>query len=225
MIKLIVFDWDDVFTLGSKDGYFRCYHETLVDLEVHLDPEVEKKRILAKWSQPHREELRELLKENPELLDEACDIYEKKLFGGVFVDSLRFVEGGIDLLIRLNKKYKLAIATGVNPKLLREEIFTKFKVPDVFSQIISTYDIDSPNNHKPHPFMLEEIMRAQKALPKETILVGDAKTDVQMAQAAAVTPIVVLTGHLNEKEAEALGVKHVVRDVTLIEPVLGKLSS
>lgn len=38
MIKLIIFDWDDVFTLGSKEGYVYWLHETLVKLNIHLDP-------------------------------------------------------------------------------------------------------------------------------------------------------------------------------------------
>ena len=46
MLKVIIFDWDDVFTIGSKDGYFACYHETLVDLGVSMSPKEEKKEFL-----------------------------------------------------------------------------------------------------------------------------------------------------------------------------------
>ena len=67
MIKLIIFDWDDVFTLGSKEGYFACYHKAINGVGVHLSPEEEHKRILAKWSRTFREELKELLKEHPEI--------------------------------------------------------------------------------------------------------------------------------------------------------------
>ena len=56
-IKLLIFDWDDVFTLGSKEGYFACYHETLIGLGVNLNAKEERKRILKKWGQPHQEEL------------------------------------------------------------------------------------------------------------------------------------------------------------------------
>jgi phosphoglycolate phosphatase-like HAD superfamily hydrolase len=70
--------------------------------------------------------------------------------------------------------------------------------------------------------MLKKIMQAQGVLPTETIMVGDAGNDVIMAQAAGVEPIVVLTGHLNEREAHALGVRHVIPDVTKIEDVLSR---
>lgn len=62
MIKLIIFDWYDVFTLGSKEGYFKCYHEALAEVGVYLKPEEEKKRIFAKLGKHHKEELKELLK-------------------------------------------------------------------------------------------------------------------------------------------------------------------
>ena len=167
--------------------------------------------------------MRDLLKEKPELLDRACKIYEEKLFGNTFVSSLSTIKGTVEMLQRLSKKYVLCVATGLHPKILRERVMPKFNIPQVFSQVISTYDIDDVEKHKPHPFMVEEILRKQKITPKEAIVVGDAKGDVLMAIAAGVTPVVVLTGHLNRKEAEELNVAHVIDDVTKLEDVLAKL--
>ena len=223
MIKLIIFDWDDVFTLGSKEGYFACYHMTLEKLGVCLDPKEEKKRILAKWSQSYREELRELLKENPSLLDEACEIYRKKLFGGTFINALKVLDGTVELLEKLKEKYILCLATGAHPKILKEQVMPKFNIPNVFSQIITSTDIKDIERQKPNSFMLEQIMKKQKARPQETVFVGDARTDVLMARNAGVTPIVVLTGHLSKKEAEELKVDYIIADVTHLEEVLEKL--
>lgn len=220
MTRLIIFDWDDVFTLGSKEGYIKCLHETLVDLDVHLDPTEERKRILATWSQPHRAELKNLLRERPELVDRACEVYEEKFFGGTFVESLKMVEGSIDLLNRLRGNYILAIATGAHPRVLKEKVMPRFHVPDVFAQIISGYEIDEPEKQKPHPYMLEEIMNTQGAKPEETIFVGDARSDVLMARNASVRPVVVLTGHLNKAGAEALGVKDILPTVSDLEQIL-----
>ncbi len=223
-IKLIIFDWDDVFTLGSKEGYFKCYHETLEELGVKLNPEEEKKRILAKWSQPHREELRELLKEKPELLNHACNIYEKKLFGNAFIDCLSLVPGAIELLHRLSKKYILTVATGLNSTIMKERIIPKFNVPNVFSQIISTYDIENPKNHKPSPYIANKILKHHVVLSDEALLVGDAKNDILMAQSANIVPVVVLTGHLNKKEAKELNVKYIIKSVIQIEKVLDEIN-
>ncbi len=223
MIKLIIFDWDDVFTLGSKEGYITCLHQTLVDLGVQLDPEEEHKRILATWSHPHREELNNLLREKPELLDRACELYEEKFFGGIFVKMLTYVEGANELLVELSKTYQLAVATGAHPEVLKNQVMPKFQVPDVFAQIISGYELDDADKNKPHPFMLETIMETQGFTPAETLFIGDAKSDVQMAHNAGVEPIVVLTGHLARSQAEELQVKHIIDDVTKLPSVLSQL--
>lgn len=225
MVKLIIFDWDDVFTLGSKEGYIKCLHETLVKLGFQLDPEEENERILHTWSKPHREELRNLLKEKPGLLNEACRVYEELFFGGEFVNSLRLVEGSDKLLKDLSEKYILTVATGAHPKVLKEEVFPKFGIPDVFAEIQFTYEIDDPDHHKPHPYMVEEILKHQNMKAEEAILVGDAKNDVVMAQRGNVTPVVVLTGHLNRQEAEELGVEYIIEDVIKLEEVIGQINS
>lgn len=223
MIKLIIFDWDDVFSQGSTTGYYKCYHEAIVGVGIHLDPEVEKERIAAKWGADHREEIGGLLKEHPELVDKACELYEKHLFGDTFVDCLSVVPGSQDLLNRLSGDYKLAIASGVHPKLLKERVMTKFNIPDVFSQIITAYDLDDASKAKPHPHIAREIMRSQQVTPEETIMVGDARNDVMMARNAGIEPVVVLTGHLSRLEAEELAVDHIIEDVTKLESILQQL--
>lgn len=222
-IKLIIFDWDDVFTLGSKEGYYACYHQALEGVGVQLKPEKERKRILTKWGQSHREELKELLKEHSEFLDDACLIYEKNLFGNTFMNFLTLTSGSKALLENLHKKYILTIASGINPKILNRVIL-KFGIPDVFSKIVTIHDIDDPKKAKPHPYIAQNIMETQKILPNETVLVGDARGDVLMAQAANIIPIVVLTGHLNKNEAEKLGVKYIIPDVTHLEKILDELN-
>lgn len=223
MIKLIVFDWDDVFTKGSTEGYFRSYHEALISVGVHLSAEEERKRILANWGSTVEVELSGLLKEQPQLLDQTVTNYEQILFGDTFVDCLSLVGGTPELLERLSKDYTLTIATGVNPRLLREKIMPKFGIPQVFAQIESVYDVPDPDKGKPHPYMVEQILSKQHVAPEEAVFVGDARNDVLMARAAGLAPIVVLSGHLSEDEARSLKVAHIIPDVTHIEGVLSHL--
>lgn len=225
MIKLIIFDWDDVFTLGATKGYYACYHKALKEINIGLPRREEIKRINAKWGKTISEEFSELLKEHPELINDAVEKYEDILMGNTFVDCLSLVKGSREIIKTLSKKYILAIASGVNPKLLKEKIFNKFSIPNVFGEIITVYDLEDPTKAKPHPFILQEIMRRQNILPQETIMVGDAKGDVAMAKSAGITPVVVLTGHLNRKEAKELGVKFVIPDVTFIQKILDKFDS
>jgi phosphoglycolate phosphatase-like HAD superfamily hydrolase len=224
MIGLIIFDWDDVFTLGSINGYKKCYHEAVVGVGMHLSPEEEMKRMNAKWGASHVAELAELVKDQPELLDKAVRIYEENLFGDAFVDCLSIVPGGAALLSRLAQNYKLALATGVHPKLLRERVMPKFDInPEWFVQIMTAYDLDDPSHAKPHAYSGLKIMETQAVTPEKTIMVGDAQNDVLMARAAGIEPVVVLAGHLNRKQAEALGVKHIIPDVAQLETILDQL--
>lgn len=224
MIKLVVFDWDDVVTLGSKVGYFACYHKAINEVGVFLSSEDEHKRILSKWGKSFREELKELLQEQPELVNKACEIYDKEYWGKTFVKELKILPGTNELLERLQKKYILAIATGARRKMIEEIVMPYFKIPTVFTQIITSHDIENQEMTKPHPHMLEVIMKEQGVNPSETVFIGDAKTDVQMAQNAKVTPIVVLSGHLNRKEAEELGVSYIIDDITKLETVLEEIN-
>ena len=77
MYELLIFDWDDVFTLGSTKGYYACYHQAIESVGIVLLPEEEKRRIDSKWGSPHRVEIEALLKEYPELIDRAVMEYEK----------------------------------------------------------------------------------------------------------------------------------------------------
>ncbi len=221
MIKLIIFDWDDVFSLGSTEGYYDCYHQAMLGVGVYLPAKAEQKRIKAKWGTTHRMELEELLKEHPELVDKAVQIYEQHLFGDTFVSHLEPISGGKDLLLRLSSSYKLAVASGVDPGLLKEKILPRFGIPaEVFAQIMTSHDLDDPTYAKPHPHLAQAIMKAQGVNPEETIVVGDAPGDVRMAQAAGIEPVVVLTGHLTRPEAQKLGVRHIIPRVTELENIL-----
>jgi phosphoglycolate phosphatase-like HAD superfamily hydrolase len=223
MIKLIIFDWDDVFTLGSTEGYMKCYHQALQDVGVALDPVEERERIEVNWGQDHREELKGLLKEKPELVEKACAAYEHHFFGGTFVGSLRPVAGSIELLNKIKASYSLAIVTGAHPKVLKDIVFPKFGFPDVFSQIITTYDLENQGLSKPNPYMINSILGILQLNPDEAVFVGDAENDITMAKNASVTPVAVLTGHLSQEKAQKLGVKYIINDVTKLTDILNQI--
>lgn len=224
MIKMIIFDWDDVFTQNSIKGYYKCYHEALKGVGVTFSPEEEDRLIKEKWGAGHRAQLAHLLKERPELVDRAVEIYQEHFFGSTFTDCLAIIPGAQTLLEKLAKNYKLTIATGAHPKIIKDRLFPKFQIPDVFAQVLTIYDIDDLAHAKPHPFMAHKILETQNVKPEEAVLVGDAASDMQMAWNAGIEPIAVLTGHLTRQQAEELGVKRIIENVTLLEPELEQMS-
>ena len=224
MIKLIIFDWDDVITLGAKEGYFACYHSAISAVGVQLSPEEERKRIMAKWGKSFEAETQELLKDNPELVERACAFFKKEFWGDAFVNALKLTPGINETLLRLKEKYVLAVATGNNYKMITERIMPRFNIPPVFAQISASHQVEDQEKTKPHPFMLLEIMRKQMVKPEETVFVGDAKSDMQMAKNASVTPIAVLSGHLTRKDAEDMGVQYIIEDATHLESIIETIS-
>ncbi len=220
MIKLIIFDWDDVFTQNSIKGYYKCYHKAIEGVGAALTSEEEERRIKEKWGAGHEAQLKYLLKEHPELVPKAVQIYQDNFFGDTFVDCLTVIPGAHNFLVNIAKRYALAIATGTHPKVLKERLIPKFKIPNVFVEIATIYDIDDIAHAKPHPFMAQKIMRTAGVKPEDTVLVGDAANDMQMAWNAGVEPIAVLTGHLTRQQAEKLGVKHIIEKVTMLEAEL-----
>jgi phosphoglycolate phosphatase-like HAD superfamily hydrolase len=225
MIELIIFDWDDVFTLGSTDGYYACYRKALRGVGVDLGEGEEDRRIRAKWGSGHVAQIKDLLKEHPNLVSKAVDVYETSFFGDVFVDCLSIVPGSQALLQKLARSYKLAIATGSHPDIFKKRILKKFGIPDVFSQVSTIYDIDDISHAKPHPYMVNKILETQGVPPQNAIVVGDATNDVLMARNAGVMPVVVLTGHLNKEQANKLKVKYIIDKVTDLPEVLKQLDS
>lgn len=219
MIKLIIFDWDDVITIGSKEGYFSCYNSTLKNLGINIDPKEAKKRILSKWGRTHQESISELLKEHPLLIEKACQIYEAHLLGNTFVEALTILPGTNELLRRLSEKYKLCITTGVHKTVFKKKVIPRFKIPEVFSQIIFAEEIESAKQ-KPDTYTLDAILKQQSIKPEEAVMVGDAESDILMAIKAKVEPIVVLTGHLNKQAAERLGVKKIINSILDLEKVI-----
>jgi len=129
------------------------------------------------------------------------------------------MQGVNELLIRLKEKYKLAVASANKLDMIKDKIMPKFNIPNVFDQIVTTGDAPVGKS-KPDPYMLQLILKTQGVSNKETIFIGDAKNDVIMAINAGIEPVVVLTGVISKSQAEALGVKHILSDVTKIEGIL-----
>jgi len=180
-----------------------------------------RKATIELWGRPSRHVFARILENRHDLIEKAYERYEECLFSNTFLDNLSFVSQGNEVLQRLGKKYKLAIASGIHPELLKEYVMPKFNVPkEIFVQIISAYDLPDHSRGKPHPDMIQAILAAQDIKPDEAVMVGDAVGDVRMALSAGVRPIVVLTGQLNRQGAMRLGVKDIIPSVADLESAL-----
>lgn len=217
MIKLIIFDFDGVIITGSNAGYMKSYHHALETVGVNLDPEIERQKILEHWGKGHIPQLEFLLEDHPEKVEEAVKAWEDN-FKNNFRKSLKIIPGAKEAIIRLSKKYQLAIISGAHRQMLLE-LIDEYDI-DYFSDVISSYDFDDPAKRKPAPYAINMLLEKYGLEKSETVSVGDDRTDVEMARAAGVTPIVVLSGNLRQEEAEELGVGYIIPNISSLESFL-----
>lgn len=224
MIKLIIFDFDGVVIIGSNEGYINCYHQALAAVGVTLAPDEERRRILARWGKGYKQQLELLLEEHPQLLTKAIGAYEHFYHDtDAFEAKIRLVPGAKETLEQLSKSYILAIASGMMRKSM-EKLLERFSLSDYFKHVFTIDDVTELNHMKPSPFMVHKIMKLTNNSPHEALVIGDAKGDMVMAKAANVIPVAVLTGHLTKSEAEHLGIKYIVSDITKLDTVLREVN-
>lgn len=222
MIRLIIFDWDGTIAIGAVEGYLNCYREAFKKLNLDFSTREAEIRNLISIGPTHVQELKKIFKGQPELIEPARKIYESELVSDSLLECVRLMPGTKELLLRLNSKYLLAVATGTMRQVV-EAVLNKFHIPNVFNQIITHPELPEIKLAKPNAYMAEQILLKQGVKPGEAVVVGDGSWDVGMAVNAGITPVVVLTGYLTETKAKELGAKFVIPDVTHLEGVLNQL--
>lgn len=116
--------------------------------------------------------------------------------------------GAMELLADMVKDgWLMGVATGKSRQGLRV-IMDMHDMGRLFDSLWCSDD--GPG--KPHPFMVEENMRALGCDPHQTVMIGDAIFDMQMARAADVTAYGVSWGFGATHEIEAAGAHEVHHD-------------
>lgn len=222
MIRLIIFDWDNTIAIGAAEGYINCYRETFNQLGLDFSPHETKIRQLIRIGPTDIQEIKQIFKDKPELIEPARRIYEQELLTDSFLKFVRLLPGTKELLERLKGKYILTVATGTMKQVV-EAVLKKFQIPNLFNQILTHHELPDIQLAKPNPYIAQQILEKQKIKPQEAIVVGDGAWDIKMAVNAGTTPVAVLTGYLTESRAKELGAKFVIPDVTHLEELLEKL--
>ncbi len=86
-----------------------------------------------------------------------------------------------ETLERLRRSYRIAIATNRGKSMF--QVLKDHHVEDLFDMVVTSVDVEQP---KPSPECLLKIMRRFEARPEECVYIGDAHTDLLVAQRAEV---------------------------------------
>jgi phosphoglycolate phosphatase len=129
-------------------------------------------------------------------------------------------DGAFDLLRRLQARgdVHIGIATGKTQRGVRH-IIDQFGLEGVFATIQTSDDAPS----KPHPDMILQAMREMGADPEDTVMIGDAVFDIEMAHAAGVKPIAVSWGFQPRAALEAARPHAIVDEFAELEETLAGL--
>jgi len=96
----------------------------------------------------------------------------------------------VEILKELKKKYSLGIVTS----RITAEVLDYFKLTNYFKVIVTAQDYTHP---KPHPEPLLTAVERLNVTPKETIYIGDSKSDEEAAKNAKVVFIAYKNKSLN----------------------------
>ena len=132
--------------------------------------------------------------------------YPELPFDGAF-DMLRRLQARDDVLI--------GVATGKAQRGVRH-IIDEFGLEGVFATIQTSDDAPS----KPHPDMILQAMREVGVDREDTVMIGDALFDIDMAHAAGVRPIAVSWGFQPRAVLEAAKPYAIVNDFNELEETL-----
>ena len=164
-IKNIIFDWDG--TLGMTlhlwlAGYRKSLEEqghTILDSVIARDFFYEHDKGQLKYPDVDFVKLVD---------DTRAHIFSH-------LDDLELYEGAKDTVIALHGQgIKLALVSSSSRKLL-EKGLSLYGLENYFSSIISGDDI---TRHKPDPEAFNQTFANIHAIPEETLIIGDAKTDI-----------------------------------------------
>lgn len=124
-------------------------------------------------------------------------------------DDLSLFQGVLPLLSQLRERqHWLAVATGKSRRGL-DEVLQSVELKGVFD---ATRTADETAG-KPHPLMLQELMREFGVDPERTLMIGDTTHDLQMARNAGCASVGVSYGAHEIDAFHALGPVHIAHSV------------
>ncbi|MFC3151581.1 HAD family hydrolase [Litoribrevibacter euphylliae] len=183
---LIIFDWDGTL-VDSADLIVMCMQLAFSDAQLVVPGAEEIRNIIGLGL---NEAIIELNGHTPESkIKELRERYSYH-FHKNDIHELSVFDGVYELLMRLQGQGRLsAVATGKSRKGLARGL-SRFKQSELFT----TTRCADETKSKPHPLMLEEILREVNVPLERAVMVGDSIYDMEMAQRLGMDSIGVTYG-------------------------------
>jgi len=149
-------------------------------------------------------------------LDKALSIYRKDHSGSLLKGSKLLPGAGKALSYLKRKGYLLAIASN-RPTRFSMIIIRHLKLARFFDYILCA---DKLEHIKPHPQILQKILRRLKVSREEAVYIGDMYIDIRTGKAARMRTVAVATGSSSLKELKAQRPLRVIREIGSLTAML-----
>lgn len=212
--KLIVFDWDG--TLMDSTGHIiSAVQAACRDVGLAEPPDDAVREVIGLG-------LRQALERTlPDLDGERyarfVERYRQRFFSPELATSTLY-PGALDVLRELRRRgHWLAVATGKG----RNGLDRALAETGIGRLLLDSRCADECHS-KPHPQMLQELMRVAGADPGETLMIGDTTYDLEMARNAGTASIGVRYGAHEALRLLALGPVAMLGDIRELPEILAR---
>ncbi len=213
-LRHLVLDFDGVIADGTNRAYIDTYADAIGSVGGRCSPAEIEAGILRHWGESPRRELAGVMGETHPGLDAALHCYQAHIEERL-VACARPVPGALEALESLARRYRLYLVSGMGEGPLGR-IVEAFGLADRFAAVISTDGCDRPERQKSSGWHLRRLCAEQGMAYGETLCVGDARSDIEMAGRCGIPVVVVLTGALDRESALRLGAYRVLPSLALL---------
>ena len=201
---LIVFDWDGTL-FDSTALIVRAIQAACRDLRVPVPTDEAAAYVIGLGLHDALQHAVPGL--SPDLYPELGRRYRQHYFGGQ--EQVTLFDGVPELLDALRRRHHwLAVATGKNRHGLDEAL----RISGLARVFDATRTADETRS-KPHPLMLQELMREFGTDPARTLMIGDTTHDLLLAANAGADAVAVAYGAHEPEPLRGHGPRHVAHSV------------
>jgi phosphoglycolate phosphatase len=209
-IKLIIFDLDGTI-VDAYPAITRSFNYTMRKLNYPLKDPLTVRRAVG-WGDKNL--LKPFIKIKD--LERALSVYRRHHKIALVKHSRLFPKVKMVLRRLKDKGYKLAIASN-RPTKFSWILIRHLKLKKYFSYILCG---DALKHGKPHPEIINRIMRRFSLKPQQTLYVGDMAIDAQAGRRAKVKTIIVTGGSSTKREIEKERPYRILESITDLCKVL-----